>query len=98
MLHLKRCEIVPLATKPKNKKFVSFFFFSKSDLLKDIPTLDATAGSLGSPFKRPGNNMPAVSKVSIVTNLIKRLMFLFIIFSFMLNMIYFFFVLFLLSL
>ncbi|XP_065362250.1 TOM1-like protein 2 isoform X1 [Calliphora vicina] len=35
---------------------------NKSDLLKDIPTLDATAGSLGSPFKRPGSNMPVVSK------------------------------------
>ena len=45
---------------------LNFLFPSKSDLLKDIPTLDATAGSLGSPFKRPGNNMPAVSKVSIV--------------------------------
>ncbi|XP_065362251.1 TOM1-like protein 2 isoform X2 [Calliphora vicina] len=38
---------------------------NKSDLLKDIPTLDATAGSLGSPFKRPGSNMPVVSKKEI---------------------------------
>ncbi|XP_059227032.1 TOM1-like protein 2 isoform X2 [Stomoxys calcitrans] len=36
---------------------------NKSDLLKDIPTLDATAGSVGSPFKRTGgNNMPVTVK------------------------------------
>ncbi|XP_075163609.1 TOM1-like protein 2 isoform X2 [Haematobia irritans] len=39
---------------------------NKSDLLKDIPTLDATAGSVGSPFKRTGGtNMPVVSKKTI---------------------------------
>lgn len=48
-----------------NCYFVILFDYSKSDLLKDIPTLDATAGSVGSPFKRTGgNNMPVVSKVS----------------------------------
>ncbi|KAI9586821.1 hypothetical protein GQX74_002668 [Glossina fuscipes] len=30
----------------------------KTDLLKDIPSLDAAAGSLGSPFKRTGTDMP----------------------------------------
>lgn len=48
-----------------NCYFAILFDYSKSDLLKDIPTLDATAGSVGSPFKRTGgNNMPVVSKVS----------------------------------
>uniref|UniRef100_A0A1B0A353 VHS domain-containing protein n=1 Tax=Glossina pallidipes TaxID=7398 RepID=A0A1B0A353_GLOPL len=35
---------------------------NKTDLLKDIPSLDAAAGSLGSPFKRTGADMPVVSK------------------------------------
>ncbi|XP_073842532.1 TOM1-like protein 2 isoform X2 [Musca autumnalis] len=52
------------ATKPSNKDADEFDMLAqsrtngnnKSDLLKDIPTLDATAGSVGSPFKRTGGN------------------------------------------
>uniref|UniRef100_A0A1A9VEB2 VHS domain-containing protein n=1 Tax=Glossina austeni TaxID=7395 RepID=A0A1A9VEB2_GLOAU len=35
---------------------------NKTDLLKDIPSLDAAAGSLGSPFKRTGTDMPVPAK------------------------------------
>ncbi|XP_019893439.1 TOM1-like protein 2 isoform X3 [Musca domestica] len=59
------------STKPSNKDADEFDMLAqsrtngnnKSDLLKDIPTLDATAGSVGSPFKRAGGNgLPVVSK------------------------------------
>ncbi|XP_073842533.1 TOM1-like protein 2 isoform X3 [Musca autumnalis] len=62
------------ATKPSNKDADEFDMLAqsrtngnnKSDLLKDIPTLDATAGSVGSPFKRTGGNgLPVVSKKTI---------------------------------